>query len=257
MDSRKPILEELIPISPLVAGIQPVPPYSVPEGYFDAFAGKLLAQIRSMDASAEAELKALSPLLSSISKTTPFTAPEGYFTELADNLVSGVKAIDFVKEELEAPILNDLKHRQVYTVPSGYFEAFPSLLMKKINSGKTAPVVKMQPVRRVLQFAVAAAVVAIMVLGVVFYSGNQQPDSTVSAALPADSIATQNISKLPDEAIMEYVEHEGMLMADNNVLLTGAMEMDEEDMRELLNDISIDELNRYAEVHGGEKFLAN
>ncbi len=257
MDNRKPILEELTPISPLVAGIQPVPPYSVPEGYFDAFATKLLAQISTMDASAEAELKALSPLLSSIDKKNPFTAPEGYFSELADNLVSGVKAIDFVKEELEAPILSDLKNRQVYTVPSGYFESFPSLLMQKIQSGKTGQVVKMRPVRRVLQYAAAAAIVAMVVLGVVFFSGKQQPAPALSASLPADSIATQNISKLSDEAILDYVENEGMLMADNNIMITGAAEIDGEDMREMLSDISYEELNRYVEIHGGEKFLAN
>ena len=257
MDNRKPILDELTPLSPLLAGIQPVPPYAVPEGYFGAFADKLLAHIRNMDASAAAELKALSPLLSSIDKKTPFTAPEGYFTELADNLVSGVKAVDFVKEELEAPILKDLQHRQVYTVPAGYFESFPSLLMQKIQAGKTAQVVKMWPLRRVLQYAAAAAIVGMVLLGVVFFNAQQQPDSMLGAALPADSIATQHISKLPDEAIIEYVEHEGMLMADNTLMVTSAAEIDEEDMREMLNDISIDELNHYVEVHGGEKFLSN
>ena len=257
MDNRKPILEELAPISALVAGIQPVPPYAVPEGYFDTFAARMLAQIRTMDASAEAELKTLSPLLSSIDKKIPFTAPEGYFNELADNLVSGVKAIDFVKEELEAPVLSDLKNRPVYTVPSGYFESFPSLLMKKLQSGKTAPVVKMRPVRKILQYAAAAAIVAMVVLGVVFFNDRQQPAPSLSAVVPADSIATQNISKVSDEAILDYVEYEGMLMADNNLITAAAAEIDEEDMKEVLNDVSYEELNRYVEMNGGEKFLAN
>ena len=257
MDNRTPILEELMNISPLVGEIPPVHPYKVPEGYFEGFASRLIARIRSLDTSVKEELEALSPLLNSIDKKNPYTAPEGYFTELADNLVSGMKAIDFVKEELETPLLQDLKHRQVYTVPSGYFESFPSMLMKRIQSGKKTPVIRMQPVRRILQYAAAVAVAAMVILGVVFFSGEDKQATTLAATLPADSVATKNISLLSDEAILDYVENEVMLVADNNFMLTGAAEMDEDDMRDMLTDIPYEELHRYVEMHGGEKMLTN
>jgi hypothetical protein len=244
-------------ISQLVAEIPSVHPYSVPAGYFEGFAGRLMARIHSMDTSVKDELEALSPLLSGIEKKNPFSVPEGYFTEMADNLVSGMKAIDFVKEELETPILQDLKHRQVYTVPAGYFDSFPSLLMHRIRSGKAAPVVKMRPVRRVLQYAAAAAVTAIVILGVVFFSNQNQQEKTLAATLPADSVATQNISKLSDDAIFNYVENEGVLIADNNFMATGTTEIDEDDMREMLTDIPDEELRLYVETHGGEKILTN
>lgn len=254
MDNRKPILEELMNISPLVGGIQPVPPYSVPEGFFEGFAGQIMARIRSVEMSAKEELETLSPLLSRIDKKNPFTAPEGYFSELADNLVSGMKAIDFVREELETPLLSDLKHRQIYTVPPGYFESFPAMLLNKIQSGKKAPVVTMRPVKRVFQFAAAAAVAAMVILGVVFFSGKRQ-QTTAIAALPADSIASQNIHKLSDEAILDYVENE-VILADNNFMLTGAAEIDEDDMRDMLTDIPDDELRRYVEMYS-DKILTN
>ena len=257
MDNRTPIIEELNAVSPMLAAMEPVHPYAVPKGYFENFASRLIATIRAQESSPNRELEMLSPVLSKIGKTNPFTAPEGYFSDLAENLVSGVKAVDFVKEELETPILSDLKNRQVYRVPSGYFESFPEMMLKKIRSGNQARVVTMRPVRMILQLAVAAAVVAVIVGSVVFFNNKNEPASSLSAQLTADSIASQNISKLSDEAILNYVEQEAMLVADNNMMLTGAADIDEEDMRDVLNEISNDELNKYVELQGGEKFLAN
>ena len=256
MDNRLPILKELMNISQLMAEINPVTPYKTPEGYFDGFAAKLMDRIRSMDTSVKAELESLSPLLSSIDKKTPYTTPEGYFNDLSDNLVSGLRAVDFVKEELDTPLLQELKHRNVYTVPAGYFESFPSHLMERINPASQAPVIRMNPVRKVFQYAVAATVTAIVAVGVFFFSRQSQPASLL-ASVPADSIASQNISKLSDEAIENYIANEIVLTADNNFMITGAAEIDEEDMRVMLTDIPIEELNRYVEMHGGVNSYSN
>jgi hypothetical protein len=243
-------------ISPLLAGLSPGDSYKVPEGYFVNFATRLMTRIRTMETSVKDELEALSPLLNSIEKKNVFTTPDGYFSELADNLVSGMKAIDFVKEELETPLLQDLKHRTAYTVPAGYFESFPSLLMNKIRSSKEGRVISMQPGKRIMRYAAAAAVVAIIILGAVFFDGDKSQTSSLAASLQADSIVTQNISQLPDQDIIEYVEN-AVVLADNNFIVTGSAEMDAEDMRVLLTDIPDEELASYVEMHGGEKLLSN
>ena len=243
-------------ISQLMAEIPPVTPYQTPQGYFDGFATKLMERIRLMDTSAKAELQSLSPLLSSIDKKNPFTTPDGYFSELSDNLVSGLRAVDFVKEELDTPLLHELKQRNVYTVPAGYFESFPGRLMERIKPATQAPVIRMKPVRKVFQYAVAATVTAIVVVSVFFFSRQPQPASLL-ATLPADSIASQNISKLSDEAIENYVTNEVVLTADNNFMITGTSDIDEEDMRVMLTDIPLEELNRYMEMQGGVKSFSN
>ena len=77
-------------------------PYAVPQGYFEEFAGKLLARVKAgQSGDPREELSVLSPLLDRIDKKSPFRAPEGYFSNLTGNVLSGVQAIGFVNDELE------------------------------------------------------------------------------------------------------------------------------------------------------------
>src|SRR5450432_4136016 len=140
MENINPILIEIKDISPVVAGIGNLNPYTTPPAYFDGFAiqlmlrialeqkagidpvlninkdhtyqvpenyfeglaGDILARIKAQQSSsAKEELELLSPLLGQVGKKNPFTSPDGYFNDFSDNIVAGVKAIEFVNEELE------------------------------------------------------------------------------------------------------------------------------------------------------------
>ncbi len=67
----------------------------VPAGYFDQFAGSMMARIRAMEA-AEKEVPALEAselpsLLESISRTNPYRVPVGYFEALPTQLLEAVQ----------------------------------------------------------------------------------------------------------------------------------------------------------------------
>lgn len=70
---------ELRHLSPLLAGISKVAPYSVPAGYFDTLD---IAATVAEGATAAHELAELSPLLSGLKKENPYSVPSGYFNEV-------------------------------------------------------------------------------------------------------------------------------------------------------------------------------
>ncbi|HUR11270.1 MAG TPA: hypothetical protein VM012_07865 [Flavitalea sp.] len=291
MDNRNPINTELHAISPLVAGLPPVCPYKVPDnyfisfpdfikeavsgqepplsfrgtaavpfkvlsGYFENFAGNLLKRIHALEAeNVNDELKHLSPLLHKAEIENPFKTPAGYFDELADNLVSGMKAIDFVKEELDHPILNDLKNRPVYTVPTRYFDQLPQLILNRIQ-GKKAKIFQLPTRRSIMQFATAAAVAGLFILGVLFI--RQDTPRQVAEVQSSDSVITRNISKISDEAIRNYVENDNVAIIENALISTANVEMDTEDLKDMLADLPDEELKSYLEQHANsEKSVIN
>ncbi len=83
------VREELLTLSPLLAGIPKKMPYSIPTGYFEHLEQTPYASIFGNDSlSAEKELDTLSPILGKLKKENTYRVPEGYF----DTLVSDVNA---------------------------------------------------------------------------------------------------------------------------------------------------------------------
>jgi hypothetical protein len=121
MESSYPILTELRLVSPAVAEIPKNNPYSVPEGYFEGFADRMLLLVTmAADPIPEILLQA---------RQMPFTVPDGYFSEFSEKMLSLVNA-----EEPLPAILSGTKELP-YRVPAGYFDAFadnmPGLARKK------------------------------------------------------------------------------------------------------------------------------
>ncbi|WP_204269870.1 hypothetical protein, partial [Klebsiella michiganensis] len=78
------ISDELKGISPLLAGIPGHTLFSVPDGYFDGLAERIMQQIRLLEqGSAQGELETIAPLLHTMSRKNVYAVPEGYF----DNMV--------------------------------------------------------------------------------------------------------------------------------------------------------------------------
>jgi len=237
MDSRLTILIELREISPLLAGITPVTPYVVPDGYFEGLANQVMQRVK-LGEDPIAELAGLSPLLSSISKQIPYQVPEHYFSELSEQALGGAKAIEFVNEELEnlSPMMIDLKHVNVYDVPAGYFDSLSSTILNKAKQHQPAKVVTM-PFRRVVRFAVAAMLIGLMAIGGWFI---QKPAQTT---MPVAKIE-KGIHNASDEEILNFVEGDGGSIAEQTVLNTDE-EIDSADMKVMLADISDKELEQF------------
>ena len=88
MNRRKEILDELRDSAPSIVGLDPLlPPYKVPEGYFDSLPSLILLKIKAESASSvQEELEIISPLLSGITRKMPFSTPDGYFESLAPEI---------------------------------------------------------------------------------------------------------------------------------------------------------------------------
>ncbi len=222
--------------------------YEVPAGYFENLSDSILNKVRAIESgSAKEELEVLSPLLSGLSKKAPFSIPQGYFEDLASNITDGAKAIDLVNEELEnlSPVMNSLKGVNVYQVPSNYFEQLPASLLQKATQQQPAKVVSMTFTRRVMQYAVAAAITGLIIMGgLKLINGPGTPP--------------ESIASIPDTEIIQYLESNG----DNiePVLTTTteeSIDLSADDMKEMLADISDEELQQFVEQAGGNNSITN
>ncbi len=84
MDRLQPIENELSSISPILAGLQRHTVFSVPAGYFDGLADRIMQKIRLLEKEKDAssnELADIAPLLHSMNRKNVYTVPEGYFEQ--------------------------------------------------------------------------------------------------------------------------------------------------------------------------------
>jgi hypothetical protein len=179
MDNQNNIHDELKKLnSSLPVGDSPNP-FSVPGGYFDGLAERILANVKEQNQSAADELQSLSPLLASFPKKLPYSVPEGYFDENAANL-------SFLLKEEASPVLAAVGKRLPYEVPEKYFEALPQQVMARLVHSQ----VKVVPF---FSRTWARAAVAAIVAGVVLVGGlrllNNKPESpsVATAQHPADT----------------------------------------------------------------------
>jgi len=285
MENSNPILNELMQISPLLRAVDNRTPYTVPDGYFDTvamqvilriaieeksgedpvlqinnktvyqvpegyfenLAGNIINRIKAGDAAnAKEELELLSPLLGRIEKTNPFSSPEDYFTDISDNIVAGVKAIAFVNEELEnlSPVMMGLKNKQVYDVPDGYFETVPAVILQKAKEQQPAKLIGINFSKRIIRYAAAAVVTGILVLSGYLYQNKN--------AVPVTDIAKAT-AKIPDQEIETFLNNNTVSLADTyaDTLNTATVEENggTDDTKDLLADISDEELQKYVDQH--------
>lgn len=222
-------------------------PYQVPQGYFDNFAASVLQRIKAGEAkSAKEELETLSPLLSGLGKKMPFSTPDNFFEELSDNAVSGAKAIDFVNVELEnlSPLMSSLKDKQVYETPAGYFDQLPRQILQKVKS-QPARVVSMNFTRRVVRYAAAAVVAGLVVAAAWLYIGNSGTEESIVG-----------IEQISDDALESFIETDQGTPGDATMLAVNS-EINPEDLKEMLVDISDEELEKYADQFIVKENLTN
>lgn len=240
MQARSTILNELREISPTVAAISPENTYLVPQGYFEGLAATIMARIKADQLSPEEELETLSPLLKGLGKKLPFEVPQGYFTELSETVVGGVKAIDFVKGEVQhiSPLLETLRHNNVYEVPAGYFDSLAGNILNKVKGRQPAKVVSMG--RKVMRYAVAAMVAGVMAIGAWWYFSPEKGNQIVASV---EKISDD--SGVSEEEMAKYLENETLTAAITPAVENEELDMDAADVKEMLSDVSDDELQQY------------
>ena len=247
---------------PLSAAIGPSgpssSPFQVPEGYFEGFAGGVLARIKAGQGAraylgeptatglseAAEELSLLSPLLSGISRKSPYQVPEGYFDELSP-VLAGL----------------GLRERPVYEVPEGYFEELAGQIVSRVKPAP-ARVVPAAPARVIpigrrgawWKYS-AAAVVAGLVLTIGWlrlHNGSGRNGAPVDVA--------HSLYSVSDQEIQSYLDNHNNIIPpaeqDSALNSTAALNVDENDVKNLLGDVPDGELKQYLEEHGATKDAA-
>jgi hypothetical protein len=233
MQNRIDILNELQTLSPLVAGISKVNVFTVPDGYFeqlaariltgvnedggalpaaisssnfamqvpqgyfDTLADNILGKIKAQEDTAT-ELQELSPILYSIPNKNVFTVPQGYFENLAGNILNKVNNEADAAAELKelSPMLHGIQSKNVYTVPQGYFESLSENILDKAKP-QQAKVVMMTRRRTsiILKYAVAAVFTGLMALGVFKFTGGFAGKTTELPAYVAEGSKIKNVEE--------------------------------------------------------------
>lgn len=184
MSSQKHIQDELRSLG-IGLPVNNNQPFSVPEGYFDGLAARILAKVKSMEGSAQSELEEISPLLAGISKQTPFSVPSSYFEE---NL-TGIGAVSGELEESQ--VLATIGKEMPYAVPGGYFEAFPEQALKTVK-----PETRVVPLfsRTWMRVASAAAVAGALFFGGYQLLSSNDGDNSFATNLPAIDTVQQQVA---------------------------------------------------------------
>jgi hypothetical protein len=233
MTQKENILQELNELKSILASITPQNVYTVPIGYFDGLAAKILSRIKAMEAkNAVEELGYLSPSLSNISKQMPYAVPAGYFEGLAEKAMQLVRESNnyqTAKEELEtlSPLLGGLNKKMPYSVPQGYFES----LAEKRN--KPAAKVVSITHRRWFRYAAAAVVTGVVVLaGFIFINSRNSVDPVEQPY----AWVKKNINKVDKADIDAFVK-----LAD----AVATSPVKPEEIKELMKDVSDREIQDF------------
>lgn len=233
-------LAETRELSETVAGIPKHEVYSVPHDFFEIFPYQLLTRIKAEEAETVGdELEILSPVLGALDKKNPYSTPEGYFSELAENLAGGMQAVEFVNGELEnlPPVMDSLQKVNPYRVPEHYFEELPDRIMQRLRSlpqpARIIPFYKRMPG---LKYAMAAAVTSILItIGIFTFTSRHNPVVDPVAAL----------AKASDQDIVNYMANQDILLSEQTSISTASQEFNDNDVRDLFNEIPDAELQQY------------
>lgn len=201
MESTNDILNELKKLSPVIAGIEKINVFTVPEGYFENLADDIMAGIENE--------KGVRFGASPAFQTDGL--PQGYFENLADTILSKIKT-ENASEELRvlSPMLYSIQNENVFEVPQGYFESVSEEVVNKVQPQQKVVVMKRR-MTTFFKYAVAAAFTGVMALGVFKFTGpsakTELPDY-VKAGLKIENV-DQEMSKISDDEIVKYLEANG------------------------------------------------
>ena len=205
MTRNKDIANELEQISEVVARINPVVPYQVPEVYFETLISVIMARIA---AGGQEE----NSLLQVAGKQMPQDVPAGYFDTLSDAILAKVKAQpeQTANEELAAlsSLLAGISKGNVYEVPVGYFDSFADTVRTQVK--EETKVVSIFSRKLLIRYAAAAVVFTMIAFGINLLL-QQQSSSIASDIAQVEHIKTQKqfnkeLTGLSDDAIVNYLQ---------------------------------------------------
>lgn len=156
-------------------------------------------------------------------------------------------------------ILNKLKEssRELYSVPDGYFDAFPEKMLAKAKAEQPARVISMGKGKRIFRYAAAAAVAGIIGLGAWLWINSPATVDSYSA-LPEDKDVLQKMQTISDSEMTAYMENSALTATNDKALAsTDMLNLKNEVAGLMLADIPDEALQQYLEQNNGSKPLIN
>ena len=232
MKPAQDILDELLSVSPGLAGISNKNVFYVPDGYFNSLSDKLATKV------------------SLLTIETTLSAPAGYFDTLSNRILNKIKGEQNAGEEIQeiSPVLYDLQKVNVYKVPLGYFDLLIPVVLRKINP-PPARVIQMHK-RSIWKYAVAAIMTGVISMNALWmfnkstqevgsYSQTENPSLlgyiNASYKYQTEDQINEGISNLSNDEIVSYLEKTGTV-ADNEELSKGVDPKDLPSQQDYLND---------------------
>jgi hypothetical protein len=214
MKKSTEISDELRSISPVLAEIEKVNVFQVPEGYFIDLDEKIATNV----------------FLNQNGKTGLQKVPEGYFDSLSTKILSRIKEEESAESEIKSisPSLHYLKEENVFTVPEGYFDDLSDRILNRIN-GQNAKVVPLASAKNWWKYAAAAVVAGIITITSLQILKTPDSDSGKTVATAPESIPAyvqlaskyktakqldQGIASLTDDEIAKYLEKNTTILDD-------------------------------------------
>jgi hypothetical protein len=251
MNKSVEILNELKSISPLLAEMEKINVFQVPQGYFIDLDARIAAYAILNDTS----------VTNNISKRNLQRVPEGYFDTLSDSILNKIKIAypESAAEELQqlSPTLFLLKGINVFSAPNGYFESFENEISERINKKEPTKVISINKRSSWLKYAAAAVVTGVIAFSSIeifksAHNGNNNVENSSSVTVSetiknsfqyksADEV-NAGIAKLSDADIVKYLEKNGNVM-DNATLLNDIDVSEMPDKTDYLQDANT--LNTY------------
>lgn len=262
MTNRDTILNELAELGSSLNGHHLQNIYAAPAGYFDGLADQILNRIKALNATnAKDELQYLSPLLSNVSKEMPYTVPVGFFQKFGEDVLKKINENDdhLHKESLGqtsekeigklSPLLNNLRNKNPYTVPAGYFETLGPKVVRMDSSKKSLVTYGEHKETKVIsisrrkwyRLAAVAVVIGIVVIGglLFFKQGQINPVDNPHAWIEKN-VKTVDKAKIDElvtltngEINKPDIESEAVQKAEIKELMK---DVPEKDIEEFLND---------------------
>jgi hypothetical protein len=230
------ILNELKEISPLLAEIEKINVYTVPENYFTGLYKQILEKAKN----ATPAILPASDTNYFASETHFLDVPQGYFDNLAGNILKKIKSLqtDNAGEELKqlSPMLYAVQNENIFSVPAGYFDTLPGTILHAIQPPTQAKVVAFKKRSQLWNYAIAAMLTGVMAVSALWITNkpfNLSPVISEVKNIPSyvldasqfknEQQLNEGIASLSDDEIIKYLEVTGT-NADDDVLATSIPE---------------------------------
>ena len=248
METRIDILNELKEFSPLIAGMEKLNVFTVPNGYFEGLSGHIMKALNGEETG----------VLNDLPKQNSFEVPAGYFDNLADTILARIRSQqnENASNELRtlSPMLYSVQNENVFEVPKGYFANLSDEILSKVQPAKV--VVMRRRSSSFMRYAVAAAFTGMMALGVFKFTdttkNNVDPSVAEGQIIARENKFDEELAKISDGDIVKYLQANGenfdaqtvasKTLDENELPSQADYMMDDKTLDKYLNNITINDL---------------